>query len=84
VAKKLPAERYLTTTGTSCFTAHTSATTHPIPVHPRNKFSRKIASKSLLLRPNAISDGRKYITSPKLPKNGKKKNVERIIGTSVS
>jgi hypothetical protein len=43
-----------------------------------------MASTSRLLRANAIIDGRKYITSPKLPKNGKKKNVERIMRPSFS
>jgi hypothetical protein len=35
-------------------------------------------SKSRLLLAKAMIDGRKYITKPK-PKNGKKKNVERVI-----
>src|SRR5579863_1165888 len=35
-----PRKHQRTIMGTSVFTAHTSATTHPIIVHPRNRFSR--------------------------------------------
>src|SRR5579864_1517673 len=74
---------YLTTTGASFFAAHTKATIHPITLQPRKKFSRKIASRSRLLRASAMIEGRKYITVPKpMPKNGKKKNVDKIMATS--
>src|ERR1041385_7978715 len=63
---------HLTHTGASFFAAQTSATIHPITLHPRKRLSRKIAVRSRLLRINAISEGRKYITKLK-PKNGKKK-----------
>src|SRR5579864_3026361 len=51
---------YLAATTTSCFAAHTSATIHPITVHPRKKFNRKMASVSRLLRAIAMIEGRKY------------------------
>src|SRR5579864_5084753 len=69
---------HLTIAGTSFFAAQTSATIHPITLHPRNRLSRKIASKSRLLRARAMIDGRKYITNPK-PKNGKKIKCARIM-----
>src|SRR5947209_6206087 len=71
--------QYLATIGASCFAAQTSATIHPITLHPRNRLSRKIASVSRLLRANAMIDGRKYNTVP-MPKNGKKMNVDISIG----
>jgi hypothetical protein len=69
---------HLTTAGTSLFAAHTNATIHPIMLHPRKRLSRKIASRSRLLRARAIIDGRKYITNERL-KNGKKIKVDRIM-----
>src|ERR1035438_8300284 len=69
---------YLTIAGTSFLAAHTSATIHPITLHPKKMLSRKIARRSRLLRARAIIDGRKYITNPK-QKNGKKINVERVM-----
>jgi hypothetical protein len=64
--------------GTSFFAAHTSATTHPIIVHPRKKLRTTIDVVSRLLRAKAMIDGRKYIRNPK-PKNGKKNNDKRCI-----
>src|SRR5580704_3114622 len=57
---------------------HTNATTHPITLQPRKKFSRKIASRSRLLRASAMIEGRKYITNPK-PKNGKNNSPRRCM-----
>src|SRR5580704_3021898 len=70
-----------TTTGTSFFTAQTSATTHPIIVQPRKKLSSTIAVISRLLRARAMIDGRKYITNPK-PKNGRKNAGKRCAITT--
>jgi hypothetical protein len=67
-----------TTMGMSVFTAHTSATTHPIIVHPRKKFSSTIAAESRLLRAKAMIDGRKYMTNQK-PKNDKKNAGNRCV-----
>ena len=44
--------------GTSTVTAQTSATSHPMTVHPRRRFKMKIAPMLRLLRP--MMDGRKY------------------------
>jgi hypothetical protein len=63
--------------GASFFAAQTRATIHPITLHPKKKLSKKIASRSRLLRASAMIDGRKYITNPK-PKKGRKRNVEKI------
>jgi hypothetical protein len=69
--------------GASVFTAQTNATTHPITVHPRKKFSSTIAAVSRLLRAKATIEGRKYITNPN-PKNGKKNAGKRCIITTSS
>src|SRR5208282_2051796 len=69
---------YLATAGTSLLAAQINATNQPITLHPRNKFSRKIASVSRLLRRRAMIDGRKYITRGK-PSNGKKNTDKRCI-----
>src|SRR5436305_6741883 len=66
---------YLITTTGSFFAAQTRATIQPITLHPRKRFSRKIARRSRLLRASAINDGRKYMSSGRpnpRPKNGKK------------
>src|ERR1017187_8042566 len=70
--------RYLTIAGTSFLAAHTSATIHPITLHPRNRLSRKIESRSRLLRAKAMIDGRKYIKNGK-PRSGKNRNIDRIM-----
>src|SRR3984957_9528697 len=69
---------YLTITGASFFAAQISATNHPMMLHPRKRLSRKIASKSRLLRASAMIDGKKYNKNGK-PKNGKKRTVDRIM-----
>jgi hypothetical protein len=80
--KGITGPNYLATAGMSLFAAQTNATIHPITLQPRNKFSRKIASVSRLLRASAMIDGRKYNTNGK-PKNGKKKRWARTIATSL-
>src|ERR1700686_3264405 len=75
---RITGRSYLTATGTSFFAAQTSATIHPITLHPRKRLSRKIARSSRLLRARAMIDGRKYIMNPK-PKNGKKMKCDKII-----
>src|SRR5260370_2057320 len=67
-----------TITGTSALSARTTATTHPIIVHPRKKFRSTIEAVSRLLRAKATMEGRTYITKLK-PTNGNKKNA----GTAV-
>jgi len=59
--------------------AQTRATTHPIIVHPRKKFRSTIEAVSRLLRAKATMEGRKYITKPKQPTNGNRKNAETAI-----
>jgi hypothetical protein len=71
-------DTHLTTIGTSVFSAQTRATTHPIIVQPRKKFSSRIAVVSRLFLAKARIVGRKYITNPK-PMNGKKKIAGTII-----
>ena len=51
---------YLTIIGTSFFAAQTRATTHPIIVHPKKKFRRRMEVMSRLLRAKAMIVGRKY------------------------
>jgi len=72
------ANAYLTIIGTSFFAAQTRATTHPIIVHPKKKFRRRMEVVSRLLRAKAMIVGRKYSRNPK-PKMGKKNTAKRCM-----